>query len=758
MVRQPRYRLDRYRSVALFFAALVNVYEGVGTASANDAASTSTTGQRIETLIEEMTLEEKLGQLTQQWGGEIQDVNPVTTKTKLEDTLAAVRSGGVGSFLGAHGAVYTNLLQRTAVNESRLKIPLIIGNDVIHGYKTIFPIPLAEAASWNPGLIERAAAVAAAEARASGTHWTFAPMVDITVDPRWGRVAEGSGEDPTLGSILAAARVRGYQGEDPSAPDRLLACAKHFVAYGGAEGGRDYNTVDISEQTLREIYLPPFKAAVDAGVASLMSAFNEINGVPTSANKLTLTTILRHEWGFDGFVVSDWNSVGELVQHGYAVDGQDAAEKAISAGVDMDMSSWTFRTHLKKSVEAGRISENVIDTAVRRVLGAKFAAGLFERPYTDESLESKVWLSADNREVAREMARHSIVLLKNENALLPIKPSVKRLAVIGPMADNNKDPFGTWAGIGDMGETVTVLDGIRQRAGSGVEILYARGCDAEGGDRAGFDEARTIAEKADFVLLVVGEGKELSGEAHCRTNLQLPGMQQALVEAIHATGKPVAVVLMAGRPLAITWIAEHVPAIVETWHLGTECGHAIADVLFGDFNPCGKLPITFPRNVGQVPIYYYHKNTGRPPTDDRYTSKYIDTPSTPLYPFGYGLSYTSFGYANLNVTPDKMGRSGTLTVSADVTNNGKRAGREIVQLYVRDLVASITPPVKRLRGFEHVDLQPGETKTVRFTLSGDDLRFYNAHLEFVVEPGDFSVWIGPDSANGLEGKFAVTGG
>jgi len=710
---------------------------------------------RIDALLSQMTLEEKLGQLTQQSGGKQQDTNPEVAGGASEDLLGAIRAGRLGSLLGAHGAEYTNALQRAAVEESRLGIPLILGNDVIHGYRTVFPIPLGEAASWDCDLVERTARMAAVEARAAGTHWTFAPMVDITRDPRWGRIAEGSGEDPFLGSALAAARVRGFQGVSLTAPDAVLACAKHYVAYGGAEAGRDYNTVDCSEQRLRELYLPPFHAAVRAGCGSLMSAFNDLNGVPTSANRFTLERILRQEWGFDGFVVSDWNSIGELVQHGYAADGKDAAEKALRAGVDMDMSSFTYRTHLGESVKQGAVSESTVDRSVRRVLRAKFALGLFVNPYADPKVEARVTLCDAHRQLARESAARSMVLLKNDGGLLPLKKDVARLAVVGPLADNQRDPLGTWAGIGRWEDVVTVLAGIQAAVAEGTRVQHVPGCEIDAEIPGGIDAAVEAARQADVAILVIGESESMSGEARCRTTLDLPAAQEQLLQAVHATGKPVVVVLLNGRPLSIRWAAEHVPAILEAWHPGVECGHAVADVLFGDVNPGGKLPVTFPRAVGQVPISYNQKNTGRPPSDDRFTSKYIDLPTTPLFPFGHGLSYTTFEFRNLTITPGEIGPAGAVAVSVEVVNTGDRSGDEVVQLYIRDLVASMTRPVRELKGFRRISLKPGESQRVTFTLGPEHLGFHDPRMEYVVEPGTFHVWVGPSSVGGLEGAFEV---
>ncbi len=711
---------------------------------------------RIDAIVKKMSLDQKLGQLTQQWGGEIQDTNPVAAENKKDQFYQLIREDKVGSFLGAFGADYINTLQRIAVEESGARIPLIIGNDVIHGYRTIFPIPLGEAATWDPKAVEKSARVAATEAAAAGTDWTFAPMVDIARDPRWGRIAEGSGEDPYLGSVMAAARVRGFQGQDLKAPDTILACAKHYVAYGGAEGGRDYNTVDISEYTLREVYLPPFKAAVDAGAGTLMSAFNEISGIPASGNRFTLRAILRDEWGFDGFVVSDWGSVAELAVHGYAADAADAAVKGILAGIDMDMSSFVFRDHLAKAVKDGRVPEAAVDGAVRLVLRAKFALGLFDDPYKDPAREKKLILCDDHRAAAREVARKSFVLLKNEENALPLSKGIESVAVIGPLAASQADPLGTWAARGRAEDVVTVLAGIEAAVSPNTVVTHVRGCDVNGNDESGFAAAVKAAENSTCVIMVVGESEDMSGEGHCRSDLDLPGVQRGLLKAVRGTGKPMIVVLMNGRPLSIPWMAENANAILVVWHPGVECGHAVADVLLGDHNPGGKLPATFPRCVGQVPLYYAHKNTGRPPVDDqRYTSKYIDVPWTPLYPFGYGLSYTSFEFSDLKVSPTTIRPDGSVEVSVEVKNTGKREGDEVVQLYIRDVLASVTRPVKELKGFERVTLVPGQSRRVTFTLTPGHLSFYNQDMKRVVEPGQFKVWVGPNSADGLTGEFNV---
>ncbi|MHC5110535.1 MAG: beta-glucosidase BglX [Planctomycetota bacterium] len=725
-------------------------------AGARDAATDDHIEKRIAKLLAQMTLEEKTGQLTQATGGQPQDTNPEKNKILDEERFAGIRAGAIGSFLNAHGAEYTNKLQRVAVGESRLKIPLVFANDVIHGYRTIFPIPLGETASWDPAIAELAAKVAADEASSAGTHWTFAPMVDVARDPRWGRIAEGAGEDPYLGSVMARARVRGFQGNDLAAPDTVLACAKHFAAYGAAEGGRDYNTVDMSLQTLWDIYLPPFKACVDEGVGSLMSAFNEVNGIPATANAYLLDTILRKKWQFPGIVVSDWESIEEMVDHGYSKSESMAGEQAIIAGVDMDMSSFAYKDLLAESVRHGRVDESIVDEAVRRVLRTKFKLGLFERPYADPDRERKTILSSKNREIARDVARHSIVLLKNEDRTLPLNDSVSSIAVIGPLADSKKDVLGTWVPIGKPDDAVTVLEGIRSRAGKGTSVHHAKGCDVRGGQRDGIAEAVALARKCDVVLLVVGESEDMSGEAHCRTSLDIPDIQKELIKAVHATGVPTAMILMNGRPMSIGWSTENMAAILETWHLGVECGHAVADVVFGDFNPGGKLPVTFPRTVGQIPIHYNHKRTGRPPqTQGRWSSKYLEVPSSPLYPFGYGLSYTTFAYSNLSIGERSISPDGELRVSAIVTNTGDREGDEVVQLYVRDLFGSATRPVRELKGFQRITLQPEESRAISFTLPAHELGFHNEALNYVVEPGEFQLWIGPNSTEGLEGSFAI---
>ena len=720
-------------------------------------AADGDTDARINALLKDMTIDEKLGQLTQQWGGESQDINPNAKQQQLADILGVAKSGAVGSFLGAYGADYTNKLQRAAVEESRLKIPLIIGNDVIHGFRTVFPVPLAESATWDRDLVELAARVAATEARAGGTHWTFAPMIDVCRDARWGRIVETAGEDPYFSSVMAAARVRGFQGSSLTANDAIAACGKHYVAYGAGEGGRDYNTVDISDQTLRDVHLPPFAAAVDAGVASIMSAFNEINGRPATANNYTIDTILRGELGFNGFIVSDWTSITEMIAHGSARDAADAARQSIIAGVDMDMCSFSYRDHLDDMVKNGTIDEALIDRAVRRVLQAKFDLGLFDNPYADSTLEAKVTLAAKHRAAARKVAGKSMVLLKNAGGLLPIASDVKTIAVVGPMGDNNHDPLGTWSLNGRDEDVVTVLTGMKQRAkAAGIKVLYAKGCDfASSADPALLQAAVDVAKQADIVLTFVGENEMTTGEAHSKADINLPAPQVELIKALMKANSKTAVVLMTGRPLTIPYLVENAPAILAAWHPGVECGNAIADVLFGDENPAARLPVTWPRHVGQIPIYYNHKNTGRPPADTRYTSKYIDQPWTPQFPFGFGLSYTTFAYSNLVVEHNALRASDTLRIAVDVKNTGKRDGEEVVQVYVRDLIGSLTRPVKELKAFDRVAIKAGATKTVAFEIPCQRLGFHNAQSKYVVEPGKFKIWVGPNAAEGIEAEFEI---
>ncbi|MEP6707013.1 MAG: glycoside hydrolase family 3 N-terminal domain-containing protein [Pyrinomonadaceae bacterium] len=704
--------------------------------------------KEINALLARMTLAEKLGQLQQLDGEGNGNFRP--------EHLDLIRKGLLGSTLNVRGAQRTNQLQHVAMNESRLKIPVLLGFDVIHGYRTIFPIPLAEASSWDPSLAERSASIAAQEARDAGVRWTFAPMLDIARDPRWGRITEGAGEDPYLGAAFAGARVRGFQGSDYSAPNKILACAKHWVAYGAAEGGRDYNTTDLSENTLREIYFPPFKAAVDAGVGTVMSAFNDINGVPASANPFTLTKVLRDEWKFSGFVVSDYTSVKELINHGLAADDKDAARLALNAGVDMEMVSRLFNQHGPALLQEGKVSQATIDEAVRRILRIKFRLGLFDHPYTDEASEAGSLLKPESIKAAREIAGRSMVLLKNEGQTLPLNKNIGSIAVIGPLADDRRAPMGWWAGDGREENTVTPLAGIRAKVSPQTKVSYAKGCDVRGDSTEGFGEAVAAARDSDLAIVFVGETAEMVGEAASKSSLDLTGRQMDLVRAVYATGKPTIVVLVNGRPPTIEWIVEKVPAILESWMGGSQAGNAIADILFGDVNPGGKLPVTFPRTVGQVPIYYNHMNTGRPPeANNRYTSKYLDVPWTPLFPFGYGLSYTQFKITNLQLSSQSIRANGKLTVSVDVENVGKRSGDEVVQLYIRDVAGSMTRPVKELKGFQRVTLQPGEKRHVEFVLAGEQLGFWNREMRFVVEPGEFKVMVGPNSEDLMETKFEV---
>ena len=717
------------------------------------AHKTSGVESRVDDLLARMTIEEKFGQLQQLDGHADGQFRP--------EHLDLVRKGLLGSTLNVRGADNVNAMQRVAMEESRLRIPVIFAFDVIHGYRTVFPIPLGETASWDPQAVEEAAAIAAAEAKAAGLHWTFAPMVDIARDARWGRIAEGSGEDAHLGSIMATARVRGFQGDDFSRPDRVIACAKHWVAYGAAEAGRDYNTTDMSEHTLRSVYFPPFKAAVDAGVGTFMSAFNDLNGVPASANPFTLSTVLRREWRFDGVVVSDYNSVTELINHRLAADAADAARQALTSGVDMEMVSRSYATEGPRLVKEGRLPIEAVDEAVRRVLRMKIRAGIFEQPYADAAREKTTIMRPEYREAARRIAARSMVLLKNDRGTLPLAPTVARLAIIGPLADNRPEMMGNWTGDGKEADVVTVLQGIRATVSPATAVTYAKGVDldlkvlaaAPAGDAAAdaaIDQAVKTASNADAIVLVIGETGAMSGEASSRASLDLPGRQLDLAKRIVALNKPVAVVLMNGRPLAIEWLAEHSPAIVEAWFPGTEAGNAVADVLFGRVNPGGKLPVTFPRATGQAPIYYNYKTTGRPPSEkEKYTSKYLDVPWTPLYPFGHGLSYTEFRIADARFSAPSIGPDGTATLTLTVENAGSRDGDEVVQVYVSDLVRSVTPPIQELKAFRRVPLKAGERRQIEFTLGPRELGFYNRDLKWIVEPGAFSVRVSSSSAGGV---------
>jgi beta-glucosidase len=706
--------------------------------------------RRANELLLQMTLEEKVGQMVQE--------------VAAEGVAERVRAGRVGSVLSLPDPAEVNRLQHVAVEETRLHIPLIFGFDVIHGERTVLPIPLAEACTWNPALIEEAARMAATEAVCFGVHWIFAPMVDICRDPRWGRIAEGAGEDPTLGAAMARARVRGFQAHGLPGGRRIVACPKHYVGYGAAEAGKDYSTTDMSERTLRDVYLPPFKAAFDEGAGSTMSAFNEISGVPASANSFILKQVLRDEWGWPGVVVSDYNAIAELIAHGLAADLKEAAAKAALAGVDMDMMGHAFSGYLIELVRSGAVSEALVDAAVRRILELKLLLGLFEQPYTDESWQQEIVLRPEHREKALAVAREAMVLLRNKGGLLPLSADKGRLAVIGPLADDHKAPLGCWAPLGRPEDVESVLDGLRALWRGSQGILYERGCEIleTTGDEAAIRAAVAAAQHADGAVVVLGESAEMSGEAHSRAHLGFPGKQQKLLEAVVATGKPVVLVVLAGRPLLLGWASEHVTAILEAWHGGIRTGRAVAEILFGQVNPSGKLAASFPRCEGQIPLYYAHKNTGRPAEGagtrqfvDPYRSQYLDESNAPLYPFGYGLSYSRYVYERLAVHTATTAVSGALVVEVDVRNSSERAGDEIVQLYVRDLVASVTRPVRELKAFCRVPLAAGERRTVRFEVRARALGFHGLDGRYRVEPGRFKVWVGPNSAEGLEGEFEV---
>lgn len=727
---------------------------------------------RVEALLQRMTLEEKIGQMNQ-YSGFWDATGPVPQGGANAEKYEHLRQGWVGSMLNARGAEQVRALQRIAVEESRLGIPLIFGFDVIHGYKTISPIPLAEAASWDLAAIQRSAAIAAEEAAAAGINWTFAPMVDISRDARWGRVMEGAGEDPFLGSKIAAARVRGFQGDDLSSPATLAACAKHFAAYGFAEGGRDYNTVDIGSSTLYNVVFPPFKAALDAGVRTFMNAFNELNGIPATGDAGLLRGLLKGEWGFEGFVISDWGSIAEMVTHGYAEDLKHATELAAKAGSDMDMESYAYVEQLADLVRKGVVDEALIDDAARRILRVKHELGLFDDPYRycDPEREQRVTGQVAFQDAALEMARKSIVLLKNEGGLLPLRKEGQRIALIGSLAADKDSPLGSWRIAADPGTAVSVLEGMS--AYSGNELVHEKGMELIVGpaifvddikvnetDTTGMAAAVAAAKAADVAVLVLGEHGFQSGEARSRTELGLPGLQQQLLEAVYAVNPNVVLVLNNGRPLALPWAAERVPAIVEAWQLGTQSGHAIAQVLYGDYNPSGKLPVTFPRSVGQVPLYYNHKRTGRPVQrrpNEVFWSHYIDQANTPLFPFGHGLSYTTFAYRNLQLSKEELTPGQAVTVTVEVENTGSRPGREVVQLYLHNRQASATRPVKELKGFQLLDLAPGQKQTVAFTVDESLLGFYTPQGVWAVEPGTFGLMVGGSSAEGLAGEFRLIG-
>jgi beta-glucosidase len=720
----------------------------LGAISIDNFAQQKTIAQKADSVLQLMTLDEKVGQLNQYTGDWGEETGPIT---KDGDKQNQIRNGQLGSMLNVKGVEHSRQLQELAM-QSRLKIPLLFGQDVIHGYKTTFPIPLAEAASWDLNAIELSARVAATEAAASGIHWTFAPMVDIARDPRWGRVMEGAGEDTYLGSLIAKARVKGFQGKGLGNTDVVMACAKHYAAYSAAVGGRDYNSVDMSERMLREVYLPPFKAAADAGAATFMNSFNDLNGVPASANEHLLRDILKGEWNFKGFVVSDWGSIGEMVPHGYVKDNKEAAVVAIKAGSDMDMESRSYKNHLAQLVKEGKVPIALVDDAVKRILTKKFELGLFDDPYRFLNLdrEKKEMNNPEHAKVARLVAEKSIILLKNEHQLLPLSKNTKSIALIGPLVKAVKQNLGFWSieWEKDSSYIVSQWQGVQNKVGAGTKLLYAKGCNINDSSHAGFAEAVHTAMQADVVVVSVGEARDMSGEAKSRSNIHLPGVQEELIQTLYATGKPIVVLINAGRPLVFNWTADHVPAILYTWWLGSEAGNAIADVLFGDYNPSAKVPMSFPLTEGQIPIYYNHFNTGRPAKNDNdrfYRSAYIDLSIYPKYEFGYGLSYTSFQYANLVVNKTKMKNDETIEVSFQLTNTGKYDGEEVAQLYIRDRVASMVRPVKELKDFQKVFLKAGESKTIQFSIDKEKLSFYNQKMEWITEPGEFDLMIGTSS-------------
>jgi beta-glucosidase len=735
---------------------------------------TSTVDKKIDSLLNEMTLEEKLGQLNLPSAGQF-----TTGQAQNSDIAKKIEKGLVGGLFNIKSVKAIREMQQIAVEKSRLKIPLLFGMDVIHGYESVFPIPLGLSCSWDMELIEKTARVAAQEASADGINWTFSPMVDLSRDARWGRISEGSGEDTYLGSEIAKAMVRGYQGDDLTANNTILSCVKHYALYGAAEAGRDYNTTDMSKHRMYNEYFPPYKAAVDAGVGSVMASFNEIDGIPATANKWLLTDVLRKEWAFDGFVVSDYTGVSEMIDHGYG-DLQTVSAKALAAGLDMDMVSEGLVSTLAQSLKEGKVTEAQIDAACRRILKAKFQLGLFDDPYRycDETRARTEIFTAENRAFARSVAAQSFVLLKNDKNILPLQKK-GTIALIGPLADAATNMTGTWSVAARFSESITVLEGLKKAVGDQAKVVYAKGAnlheDAAIEERATMfgkslnrdprsvqairDEALRIAKSADVIVAAVGESAEMSGEASSRVNIDIPQVQRELLKALLETGKPVVLVLFTGRPLTLTWEHENIPAILNVWFGGSEAGDAIADVLFGDVNPSGKLTTTFPQHVGQLPMYYSHKNTGRPLAEgqwfQKFRSNYLDVSNNPVYPFGYGLSYTTFTYDKLSVDKKEISDGGSVTVAVTVTNTGSREGAEVVQLYVRDLVGSLTRPVKELKGFQKIMLKPGESRVVEFTLTEKDLSFYRADLTFGAEPGKFHVFVGGNSRDVLQAEFEL---
>lgn len=712
---------------------------------------------RIKDLISQMTLAEKIGQMQQ---------NHLSKKN--DEVFNEIKLGKIGSFLNAGDINDKFELQKIAVEESRLGIPLIYGRDVIHGFKTIFPIPLGQAATWNPEIVKLGSAAAASEAAEVGIHWTFAPMVDISRDPRWGRIAESCGEDPYLAAKMGSAMVEGFQGNDLSSESSIAACAKHFVGYGAAESGKDYNTTIIPERYMRDIYLPPFKSCIDVGAATLMSAFNDINGVPASGNEFTLKRVLRDEWKFDGFVVSDWASMTEMINHGFCADETEVAYKSVKAGVNMEMVSQSYANNLEKLIKEGKVSEDLINEMVEGILRVKFRLGLFENPYKQLKEKSQT-LSAEHLTAARESAEQSLVLLQNTDDFLPLSKLSKTIAVIGPLADDAQAQLGCWSPDGDPENSITPLKAIKQLLGEKTKVIFAAGLDnCRSTNTEKFAEAVTASKAADAVIMILGEDDLLSGESHSRAFIDLPGAQEELIKTIAETGKPIVLVIMAGRPLTFGNIVKDVKSILYAWHPGTMGGPAIANILFGNVSPSGKLPVTFPRTVGQVPIYYSHKNTGRPPSENQlgikmgtpenpvgFASYYLDVDYTPAYPFGFGLSYTTFEYHDLKLSSNEILMGGKIEVSATIKNTGKYDAEEVVQLYVRDLFGNVTRPVKELKGFKKIHLKAGEEKVVTFSLSTGDLAFWNIDMKYAAESGDFTLWIGGDSQKGLKADFKI---
>jgi beta-glucosidase len=751
-------RFSIFKTVPLLILAIMS-YSALAQTNGNKAKMDAF----INNLMGKMTLDEKIGQLNLVTAGGQSKTGSVVN----EGVEGKIKSGAIGGIFGVWGTNYIGKAQNIAVKNSRLHIPLIFGLDVIHGHRTIFPIPLGMSASWDMGLIEKSARIAAEEATAEGINWVFSPMVDIARDPRWGRISEGSGEDPWLGSQVAKAMVRGYQGSNMKNADAVMACVKHFALYGGAEAGREYNTVDMSLIKMYQDYLPPYKAAVDAGAGSFMSSFNTVNGVPSTANQWLLTDLLRKQWGFKGFVVSDYTAVNELSSHGLG-DLQQVSALALKAGLDMDMVGEGFLTTLKKSLKEGKVTQAEIDLACRRVLEAKYKLGLFDNP--DKSInadrEKRDELTGNNRKFARLIAEHSFVLLKNKEQTLPLKKS-GTIALVGPLADNHSEMLGTWVIAGEPGKSVSVMEGIKNIAGNNVNILYAKGSNItddpllykrsqltqpidKRSPQDMIDEAVEAAKKADVVVAVVGESANMSGESSSRSDISIPESQRELLKALAKTGKPLVIVLFNGRPLTLTWEDEHASAILDAWAPGTEAGNAIADVLFGDYNPAGKITATFPRNVGQVPIYYNHKNTGRPfdgKGPAKFRSDYLDVSNDPLYPFGYGLSYTTFNYGDVKLNKTRLKGNETLTARVTVTNTGRYPGEEVVQLYISDPVASISRSVKELKNYHKINLQPGEKREVVFNITTNDLKFYNNQLKYDWEPGQFIIQVGTNSSD-----------